>query len=101
MLLYFASLPVIWAREQWNYPLPNPANMSFNFYYFLIFTMLLYIPRELIRSTGVQFIWCIILYTVFPQLYGHMIKQRKKVIGGEVPMDATKKTNWKFLGLGR
>lgn len=46
MMLYFASLPVIWARGQWNYSLPNAANISFNFYYFLVVTMLLYIPCE-------------------------------------------------------
>lgn len=69
MLLFFASLPVVKARQQWHLPLPNAANMSFNFYGFLIVSMLLYIP-------------------LFPQLYGHMIKQRSKIIGG--PKDRLK-----------
>lgn len=74
MLLYFASLPVIRARHQWSLSLPNNANISFSFYYFLIFTMLLYIP-------------------LFPQLYGHMIRQRRKVIGGQrSPTPPLKKT---------
>ncbi len=47
MLLYFASLPVIRARQQWSLAMPNAANISFNFYYFLVVTMLLYIPCEL------------------------------------------------------
>ncbi len=47
MLLYFASLPVIRARQQWSLTMPNAANISFNFYYFLVVTMLLYIPCEL------------------------------------------------------
>lgn len=63
MLLFFASLPVVKARRQWELPLPNAINMSFNFYNFLVVSMLLYIP-------------------LFPQLYGHMIRQRKKIIGG-------------------
>lgn len=62
MLLFFSSLPVVKARQQWSFSLPNPVNMSFNFYGFLIFSMLLYVP-------------------LFPQLYTHMIKQRKKVLG--------------------
>lgn len=65
-MLMFTALPVVKARGQWSYSLPNPANISFSFYYFLCFFMLLYIP-------------------LFPQLYGHMIKQRKKVIGGVKP----------------
>lgn len=72
MLLFFASLPVVKARKQWELELPNAMNVSFSFYYFLIFTMLLYIP-------------------LFPQLYGHMIKQRAKILGAAV--DVQKKTD--------
>lgn len=45
-MLMFTALPVVKARGQWSYSLPNPANISFSFYYFLCFFMLLYIPRE-------------------------------------------------------
>ena len=44
MMLYFSARPVVRARGQWNYSLPNPLNVSFNFHYFLIVTILLYIP---------------------------------------------------------
>ncbi|KAJ8321885.1 hypothetical protein KUTeg_000356 [Tegillarca granosa] len=50
----------------YSYSLPNALNVSFNFYYFLIFFMLSYIP-------------------VFPQLYTHMLAQRKKIISGDRP----------------
>ena len=108
MMLYFASLPVIWARGQWNYSLPNAANISFNFYYFLVITMLLYIPCEhnCFRYSGfvppsnhhrgvINFIVGFFFFSVivFPQLYGHMIKQRRKIIGGVVTVDSSKKTN--------
>ena len=106
MMLYFASLPVIWARGQWNYSLPNAANISFNFYYFLVITMLLYIPCEHIcfRYSGfvppsnhhhcvINFIVGFFSVIVVPQLYGHMIKQRRKIIGGVVTVDSSKKTN--------
>jgi len=62
MLLFFAALPVVKAQRQWSLELPNDYNISFSFYYFLIFSMLLYIP-------------------LFPQLYGHMIRQRAKILG--------------------
>lgn len=68
MMLYFSALPVIKAKQQWSVPLPNCANMAFNFYYILLVTIILYIP-------------------VFPQLYGHMISQRKKIIGGKPKTD--------------
>lgn len=64
MLLFLASLPVVKARQQWDLVMPNALNMGFSFYGFLIVSMLLYIP-------------------LFPQLYGHMIRQRKKIIGGQ------------------
>ena len=66
MLLFFSSLPVVEASGQWSFSLPNAFNISFDFYSFLVFTMFLYIP-------------------LFPQLYGHMIKQRRKIIGGYSP----------------
>lgn len=72
MLLFFASLPVVRAKKQWDLPLPNAANMSFCFYSFLLLSMFMYIP-------------------LFPQLYGHMIKQRKKVLGGTPSQDRPKK----------
>ena len=101
MMLYFASLPVIWARGQWNYSLPNAANISFNFYYFLVITMLLYIPCEHNcldthpPTTTIVSLILLLLFSVVvvPQLYGHMIKQRRKIIGGVVTVDSSKKTN--------
>jgi len=54
MMLYFSALPVVRARGQWNYSLPNPLNISFNFHYFLLFTILLYIPRKFSLSILLQ-----------------------------------------------
>jgi very-long-chain (3R)-3-hydroxyacyl-CoA dehydratase len=64
LMLAFTALPVLKASEQWSLSLPNPYNIAFSFYYFTAFGMALYIP-------------------FFPQLYGHMIKQRQKVMGGK------------------
>lgn len=121
MLLYFSSLPVIRARQQWSFPLPNRANVSFNFYYFLVVTMLLYIPREWLHvewllalqwivqllckccwyPVNVMVLSSLALYwshdVVFPQLYGHMIQQRRKIIGGQQSVPTTKKTNWSLM----
>lgn len=46
----------------WSIELPNSANFTFSYYYFLWIVMLLYIP-------------------LFPQLYLHMFALRKKVLG--------------------
>ena len=45
-MLMFTALPVVRARRQWSCSLPNAANVSFSFYYFLCVFMLLYIPCE-------------------------------------------------------
>jgi very-long-chain (3R)-3-hydroxyacyl-CoA dehydratase len=50
-------------RAKYSFNLPNSLNVSFDLYYFLILAMLAYIP-------------------VFPQLYGHMLSQRRKILGG-------------------
>ena len=49
-MLAFAALPVVKASQQWSLSLPNPYNISFSFYYFLVFTMALYIPCECVYS---------------------------------------------------
>lgn len=64
LLCMYSSLPKILSSSTFSVAMPNYLNATFSFYYFVIITMFLYIP-------------------VFPQLYGHMLKQRKKVIGGE------------------
>ncbi|KAK3598623.1 hypothetical protein CHS0354_037573 [Potamilus streckersoni] len=64
LLSILNGLPYVRSYKLYFLELPNAFNISFNFYYFLIITMLLYIP-------------------IFPQLYLHMFAQRKKVVGGD------------------
>ncbi len=64
LLCCYASLDRIGRDKLFTLVMPNQYNMVFNFYYVLIMIMLSYIP-------------------IFPQLYFHMIAQRKKVIGGQ------------------
>ncbi|CAI9721039.1 Hypothetical predicted protein [Octopus vulgaris] len=61
LLCMFRSLPYISARNTLSLSLPNRLNVSFSFYYFLIAVMLSYIP-------------------IFPQLFGRMLSQRKRVL---------------------
>ena len=56
------ALPVVKDQGLLSVSLPNAVNFSFSYFHFLIFVMLCYIP-------------------IFPQLYFHMIAQRKKFIG--------------------
>nr|XP_057916507.1 very-long-chain (3R)-3-hydroxyacyl-CoA dehydratase 1 isoform X2 [Doryrhamphus excisus] len=55
-----------WARSgMYSMRLPNKYNVSFDYYYCLIIIMLSYIP-------------------LFPQLFFHMLRQRRRVLHGEV-----------------
>ncbi|KAF7633047.1 Very-long-chain [Meloidogyne graminicola] len=63
LLTMFAALPEIAERKHFTLEMPNKANFAFNFYWIVILFALTYIP-------------------LFPQLYGYMFIQRKKVLGG-------------------
>nr|BAJ99429.1 predicted protein [Hordeum vulgare subsp. vulgare] len=65
---YVAPLNI---RKQYSYFLPNKYNVSFDAYYSFFIVMLLYIP-------------------IFPKLYGHMLVQRKKIVGGGAKSEAKK-----------
>lgn len=69
-----AFLQPLKIRAKFSYNLPNKLNISFDLYYFLIFSMIAYIP-------------------VFPQLYGHMLAQRKKILGKTKQQSKEKKQN--------
>lgn len=57
-----AALPEIHQKKHLTLELPNAVNFGFSFYYFVIILCLIYLPG-------------------FPQMYGHMFTQRKKVLG--------------------
>ncbi|XP_076603452.1 very-long-chain (3R)-3-hydroxyacyl-CoA dehydratase 2 [Chaetodon auriga] len=62
LLTIYAALPYVQKTGLYSVTLPNKYNFSFDYYSFLILIMISYIP-------------------LFPQLYFHMIRQRKKVLG--------------------
>ncbi|CAI9587176.1 unnamed protein product [Staurois parvus] len=65
LLTIYAALPYVRKTAMYSLRLPNKYNVSFDYYYFLIAVMCSYIP-------------------LFPQLYFHMLRQRRKVLHGEV-----------------
>ncbi|XP_051755869.1 very-long-chain (3R)-3-hydroxyacyl-CoA dehydratase 1 [Ctenopharyngodon idella] len=65
LLTIHAALPYVRRSGMFSLRLPNKYNVSFDYYYFLIIVMLSYIP-------------------LFPQLYFHMLRQRRRVLHGEV-----------------
>nr|XP_031300493.1 very-long-chain (3R)-3-hydroxyacyl-CoA dehydratase 1 isoform X2 [Camelus dromedarius] len=65
LLTIHAALPYVKKTGMFSIRLPNKYNVSFDYYYFLLITMASYIP-------------------LFPQLYFHMLRQRRKVLLGEV-----------------
>lgn len=69
MLCYFSVLPLVKQHRPMSVLMPNSVNFSFDSYYGLILVIALYVPA-------------------FPQLYFHMLAQRKKILGGG---DAKKK----------
>ncbi|KAI1885251.1 hypothetical protein AGOR_G00218240 [Albula goreensis] len=62
LLTIYAALPYVQKTGLYSVTLPNKYNFSFDYHTFLILTMVSYIP-------------------LFPQLYFHMLRQRKKVLG--------------------
>lgn len=60
----YSALPFVRQTSLYSITLPNKWNFSFDYYTFLILVMISYIP-------------------LFPQLYFHMIHQRRKVIGSK------------------
>lgn len=64
LLLYYATQSYVSETNLWTWEMPNTLNFTFNYRYILIGIMLFYIPQ-------------------FPQMYMHMVNQRKKVIGGQ------------------
>ncbi|KAM6281709.1 very-long-chain (3R)-3-hydroxyacyl-CoA dehydratase 1 isoform 1-T1 [Porphyrio hochstetteri] len=65
LLTIYAALPYVKKTGMFSLRLPNKYNVSFDYYYFLIIVMFSYIP-------------------LFPQLYFHMLRQRRRVLHGEV-----------------
>nr|DBA25182.1 TPA: hypothetical protein GDO54_012742 [Pyxicephalus adspersus] len=65
LLTIYAALPYVRKTAMYSLRLPNKYNVSFDYYYFLISVMCSYIP-------------------LFPQLYLHMLRQRRRVLHGEV-----------------
>lgn len=65
LVTIYSSLGYVSKSGLYSVSMPNRLNFSFDFHLFLMVVMFSYIP-------------------IFPQLYFHMIRQRKKVIGGKV-----------------
>ena len=65
LVALFAALPSIKASSMLSVQMPNRFNATFSLYYALVIFALMYLP-------------------FFPQLYGHMFAQRRKVLGGAV-----------------
>nr|XP_056717408.1 very-long-chain (3R)-3-hydroxyacyl-CoA dehydratase 2 [Euleptes europaea] len=61
LLTIYAALPFVRQSGLYSISLPNKYNFSFDYYTFLILVMMSYIP-------------------LFPQLYFHMLHQRRKVL---------------------
>lgn len=65
LLCMYYSLPEIAEKKIWTVSMPNSYNFIFNYHYFIMFYMFLYLP-------------------LFPILFGHMMAQRKKMLGKDV-----------------
>lgn len=68
LITIYYSLSVVKETGILSLPMPNLINFGFSYHVFLIFVMLCYIP-------------------IFPQLYFHMVAQRKKFIGSSAKKD--------------
>ncbi|KAJ6665437.1 hypothetical protein lerEdw1_003277 [Lerista edwardsae] len=70
LLTIYAALPYVRSSGLYSISLPNKYNFSFDYHSFLILVMISYIP-------------------VFPQLYFHMLHQRRKILS---PTEENKKS---------
>jgi very-long-chain (3R)-3-hydroxyacyl-CoA dehydratase len=64
LAMVWLALPVIRLKELWSITLPNPVNISFSYDVVCVLAVAAYLPG-------------------FPQLFGYMLKQRKKVLSGK------------------
>lgn len=64
LLTIYAALPIVKETGLYSIRLPNKYNFSFDYYTFLLLVMVSYIP-------------------LFPQLYFHMLHQRRKVLSAD------------------
>lgn len=62
LLCLYAAQNYVANNNMWSLSMPNFLNATFSYNYFLLFVMFLYIP-------------------LFPQMYLHMLSQRRKIIG--------------------
>lgn len=70
LLTAYVALPYLRERRPWSVSMPNEWNFEFDYFYFFCLALLTYIPGS-------------------PTMFGHMQKQRAKVLGG----GAKRKTN--------
>ncbi|XP_055640232.1 very-long-chain (3R)-3-hydroxyacyl-CoA dehydratase 2-like isoform X2 [Toxorhynchites rutilus septentrionalis] len=63
LLCFYWAQSYILETDMWSISMPNRANFSFSFYYFVWMMAIGYLP-------------------VFPQMYLHMLAQRKKTLAG-------------------
>lgn len=63
LTMAYLALPTIKATRLWNYPMPNKLNFAFDYYVVCLLIIASYLPG-------------------LPQLYGYMLTQRKKQLGG-------------------
>ena len=64
LVVLYAALPSIKSSSMLSLAMPNRFNATFSLYYALVIFGLMYLP-------------------FFPQLYGHMFSQRRKVLGDQ------------------
>ncbi|XP_013144712.1 PREDICTED: very-long-chain (3R)-3-hydroxyacyl-CoA dehydratase hpo-8 [Papilio polytes] len=65
LLCMYHALDEIASKQLFTVLMPNTWNFIFNYYYFVISYMFIYIP-------------------IFPVLFGHMLKQRKKMLNKDI-----------------
>ena len=58
----YLALPIIRKERPWSFAMPNSVNFAFKYYYFCFIALACYVPG-------------------LPDLYRHMLKQRRKVLG--------------------
>lgn len=68
-MMMFTAMPVTRASQQWSLVLPNPWNMAFSYYYYIIFNVMLYIPGMFNIDLLIKLLH--FLYSISTTLWSH------------------------------
>ena len=76
-MLIFSALPIVGASGLFSFTLPNVMNWAFDYYYFLLFIIFLYIPSMLTPHTDLLCHPFLTIYSIPPVVRTHDFSEKE------------------------